>query len=404
MTDSSHLPDGQSVGTDNDEISVFDLLIAIAKHKKVILGLPFVVALVTAGYSLTLPNIYTAITKILPPMQSPSTSAGMAAQLGGLAGALGGAAGLRGPNDVYVAMLKSRTVADKLIERFELAKLYKIDPSHPSDAYKALEGSTKITAGREGLITIEVDDKDPKHAAALANAYVEELLKLTSVMALTQASQRRLFFERQFLQAKENLAKAEAVARQALQTGGLVNVDDQGRAMVEATARLRGQITVKEVQIGAMRAFAAEGNPDLRLAQQELESIKRELARIEGSGTTKAASTKLTGEGLGNLYLLRDVKYYEVIFDLLAKQFEMAKIAEATDAAVMQVMDKAIPPDRKSKPFRAVRVLVATLIAGLAAVLWALVHEWMARARTNPQHAARVQAFKRYLAWSSNPR
>jgi tyrosine-protein kinase Etk/Wzc len=388
-----------SPGSPEREISLLDLLIALAKHKKLVLGLPFVVAVIAAGISLSMPDIYTANTKILPPQQSQSTASAILAQLGGIAGlAAGTTAGLKNPNDVYVAILKSRTVADNLIQRFGLMELYGVDSL--SQARKRLDRDSSIGTAKDGIIiNIEVDDKDPKRAAELANAYVDELYKRTQVLALTEAAQRRLFFERQFTQAKDNLAKAEASARLALQQGGLVKVDDQGRAMVEATARLRGQITVKEVQIGAMRTFAADGNPNLQLAQQELESMKRELAKIEGAGSPKSLSTATSGQGSDSLRLLRDVKYHEVVFDLLAKQYEMAKIDEAKDPALVQVMDKAIEPDRKSKPFRTLIVLLSALVALFAGAIWVFVREAMAKANSDPQQAARMQAFKRSLAW-----
>lgn len=395
MTEPANVPDNQPTG-DDDEISLLDLLIVLAKHKKLILGLPFVVAVIAAGYSLSLADIYTGSTKILPPQQSQSAASGMLAQLGGL-GLLGSAAGVKGPNDVYIAMLKSRTVADKLIKRFDLMNLYEIDAKHPSDAYKALAGVTNVIEGKDGIITIEVDDKDPKRAADLANAYVEELLKFTNVLAVTEASQRRLFFERQFAQAKDNLAKAEVAARQALQTDGLVKVDDQGRAMAEVIARLRGQVTAQEVQIGAMRTFAADRNPDLQMAHQELESMKRELAKMEGTGGTLPSTRSLSSKGIDSLRLLRDVKFQEAIVELLGKQFEIAKIDEAKDSAVVQVMDKAIKPDRKSKPKRSLIVLFFTLAAGFLAVLWAFMKEALARGRQNPEQSRRLQIFRGYI-------
>jgi uncharacterized protein involved in exopolysaccharide biosynthesis len=376
MTEPSTLPDNQQSG-DDDEISLFDLLIVLARQRKLVLGVPFVVAVITAGYSLTLPNIYTATTKILPPQQSQSVSSAMLAQLGGLAALAGAMA--KSANDIYIGMLRSRTVADSLIQRFDLMKIY--DLEYPSQARKRLERETVIISGKDGIITIEVDDKDPKRAADIANAYVDELLKLTQVLAVTDASQRRLFFERQFNQAKENLANTETLARQGLQQGGLVKVDDQGRTMVEATARLRAQITVKEVQIGAMRTFATDRNPDLQLAQQELESLRRELAKIEGiGGGTKSAANGVSAQGMDNLRLLRDVKYRELIFEALARQYELSKIDEAKDSPVVQVMDKAIEPDRKSKPVRSLIVLLSALAAGIVASFWAWIRE--AKART----------------------
>lgn len=397
MTQPPLLPDGQPIDSE-EEIGMIDLLIVFAKSKKLILGLPILVALIALGFTLLLPNVYTASTKILPPQQGQSTASAMLAQLGGIGGMLGGAVGLKSSNDLYVAMLKSRTVADNIIQRFGLMKLWEIDPEHPSDAHKALEGISNFSSGKDGLIRIEVDDKDPKRAADLANAYVDELFKFTSVIAVTEASQRRLFFERQFALAKDNLAKAEGAARQALQSGGLVKVDEQGRAMVEASARLRAQITVKEVQLGAMRTFAADRNPDLQLAQQELESMKRELAKIEGAGGSTSASGAGSSHGIGNLGLLRDVKYYEVIFELLAKQYEMAKIDEARDSAIVQVIDRAVAPDRKSKPRRTLIVLFSALAAILFALMWAIVKEALSRAKSDPERSRKLQALRTHVA------
>ena len=376
MTVPQNPPGSQSART-GDEISLLVLLSVLVKHKKLVLGLPFVVAVVVSGITLTMPNIYTGTTKILPPQQNQSGASALVSQLGGLA-ALAGAV-TKSSTDIYVGMLKSRTVADNLIQKFGLIKVY--DAEYPSMARKRLERETVILAGKDGIVTIEVDDKDPKRAAELANAYVDELLKISQVLAVTEAAQRRLFFERQFAQAKENLANAEVLARQALQQGGLVKVDDQGRTLVEATARIRVLISIKEVQIGAMRAFATDLNPDLRLAQQELDSLRRELAKMEGTGTAaKSAGNASGGQGMDSLRLLRDVKYREVIFEALARQYELAKIDEAKDSAVVQVMDKAVEPDRKSKPVRSVIVLLSALAAGIFAGFWAFVREAKARA------------------------
>ncbi len=401
MTQPSNLPDKQPSG-DDDEIGLLDLLIVLAKHKKLVLGLPFVVAVLAAGISLLLPFSYTGTTKILPPLQNQSGAAAMLAQLGGglsgLAGLAGSVAGIRGPNEVYIGMLKSRTVADNLIQRFDLMRIY--EEKSPSRARKKLEGLTNIISGKDAIITIEVEDEDPKRAAELANAYVDELFKLTKVLAVTEASQRRLFFERQFEQARDSLAKAEAAARQALEKGGLVQVEGQGRAIVETTARLRGQITVKEVQIGAMRSFATERNPDLQLAQKELEALKHELARIEGASAGKVGDQREnSGQGIDSLGLLRNVKYYETIYELLAKQYELAKIDEARDSAVVQVMDKAIVPDRRTKPWRSLIVLLSAFAALFIGILWAFVRESMARANADPQQASRLLDLKRCLAW-----
>jgi len=387
----------------DDEVSLLDWLIILAKHKRVIVGAPFVAAGVAGIISLLLPNIYTGTARILPPQQSASMATALLSQLGGqlggIAGMAGGALGIRNPNDLYVGMLKSRTVADNLIARFELGGVY--DEKYLSETRRRLEKHTAIVPGREGIITIEVDDEDPKRAADLANAYVDELMKLTKILAVTEASQRRLFFERQLVQAKDNLTTAEIGARQGLQKGGLAQVDAQGRSMIEVTARLRAQISVKEVQLGAMRTFAAEGNPELQRVQEEIQALRRELSRIEGSSPIAAIGRGDTSgnSGLDNLGRLRDVKYYEFLYELLAKQYELAKIDEAKDAAVVQVMDKAIEPDRKSKPRRTLIVLLSALVALFVSIPWVFVREAATQVKTNPGRALRFKTLRDYLRW-----
>jgi uncharacterized protein involved in exopolysaccharide biosynthesis len=230
---------------------------------------------------------------------------------------------------------------------------------------------------------------------------VDELMKLTKILAVTEASQRRLFFERQLLQVKDNLTAAEMAARQGLQKGGLAQVDAQGRSMIEVTARLRAQISAKEVQIGSMRTFAAEGNPELQRTQQELEALRRELGRVEGSSPIAAVGKgEASGSsGLDNLGRLRDVKYYEFLYELLAKQYELAKIDEAKDATIVQVMDKAIEPDRKSKPKRALIVLFSMLGALIVSVSWAFVRHAAVQAKADPEQATRFEALHSYLRW-----
>jgi len=398
---------GESAATsdavaEEDEISLLDLPIVLAKHKRIVLGVPFAAAVAAAGISLLLPNVYIGTARIMPPQQSASAASALLGQLGVFSGGLTGAVaglGLRSPNDLYVGMLKSRTVADDLVARFDLKKVYRQELQ--STARAALQGSTTIAAGKDGIITIEVDDRDPKRAAELANAYVEELIKLTKVLAVTEASQRRLFFERQLEQAKDNLNTAEVAARQGLQKGGLAQVDAQGRSMIEVTARLRAQISSKEVQLGAMRTFATEGNPELQRTQQELESLRRELARVEGSSpiVTHGKGEAAGGSGLDNLGRLRDVRYYEFLYELLAKQYELAKIDEAKDSTVIQILDKAIPPDRKFKPKRAQITLLSAIAALFASIAWVFVLEATTKTKKSPARSSRFHRLREHLRW-----
>lgn len=402
MTDNEPpVTSNQSPVTDQeDEISLLDLAIVLAKHKKLILGLPFIAAIVAAAISLLVPNIYTGVTSILPPQQSQSTAAAMLNQLGALAGVAGQTLGIKNPNDLYVGMLKSRTIADNLIARFNLRKLY--DKNTADEARKALEKNSRISSGRDGLITIEFEDEDPKRAATLANAYVEELYKLTQTLAVTEASQRRLFFEKQLKLAKDNLATAEVALRQTQETTGLIKLDDQGRAIIESVARMRAEIAAKEVQLGAMRTFATENNPDYIMLSQQLGGLRAQLTKLEkanntGQGDIFVPTGKVPAVGLEYVRKMRDVKYHEVLFELLAKQYEIAKADEARDASIIQVLDKAVEPERKSKPKRSLIVILTALVVGFLAVLWAFIKEAGEKARQDPQQSERLNLLRRYI-------
>jgi tyrosine-protein kinase Etk/Wzc len=383
---------GREPQTSNDEdgIGLLDFAIVLAKHKKVLVGLPLAAALIAIAFTLSKPDIYTGNTKVLPPPTRPT------AQLDALAGLTGGIPGLRSPTELYVGMLKSRTVADKMIERFDLNKIY--GQNRQSNTRRQLEGVTQIITGKDGIIVIEVDDKDPKLAAALANGYVEELIKFTTGLAITAASQRRRFLEQQHAQVRESLSKAEKAAYSALEKGGLANVDAQSRGMLELTARLRAQISAKEIEISAMRAFATDQNADLLRNQQELVAMRRQLAGIEGATDPRGKGQDAPdARGLENVRLLREVKYYEILNDLLAKHYELARIDEASTVGVIEVIDRAIEPDRKSKPNRRRTVLLTTFIAGLLGVLWAFLVEATERARKNPHQVERWRTLKNHL-------
>lgn len=378
------------------DVNVLDLLVVLAKHKLLIIGFPLAVAVLAAGYSLTLPFIYTGNAKIfLPQVQVQSAAAAaMMAQVGGLMGTAGAA---RTNIELYIGMLRSRTVADNLLERFDLLKVY--ESKRASEARTRLANSTAIAAGKDGIIVITVDDESPKRAADLTNAYIEELMKLTQVLAVTEASQRRLFFERQLQQAKENLIKAERNAREGLQKGGLIQVEGQGKALLETTARLRGQITVKEVQISAMRTFASERNAELQLAYKELDALKGQLARIEGVSGGKVDAEPEAARGMDSLGLLRNVKYYETMYDLLARQYEVAKVEEAKESSVVQVIDHAVEPDMRTRPKRSLIVLLGGFVGGIVAILAAFVLESVGRLKTNPEQARRLYDLRRYLSF-----
>jgi tyrosine-protein kinase Etk/Wzc len=363
------------------DLDALDVLIILAKHKAKLFVFPLVVAIIVAAITLVIPNTYMASTKLLPPQQSQGGAAAMLAQLGGVAGAVAGGAGLKSQGDLYIGMLKSRTVADGLIKKFDLKKRYETDSQEK--ARKILAQNTDVTAGKDGLITIEVEDENQNMVADLANAYVAEFSNLSRVLAVTEASQRRMFFEQQLERSKNNLAASEIALKRGLETRGVVSVDADSRAIVETTSRLRAQISAKEIQLNSMDAFVTTNNPDYKRVQEELSSLKSELSKLE-NGRPDASNGAGKQEGLENIKLLRDVKYHQMLFELLAKQYELARIDEAKDPLLVQVLDKAATPERKFKPKRTIIVLLSLIAGFFIAVLWSFLAEAKQRALSRP--------------------
>ena len=373
------------------QAGLIDLVLILAKSKRLIVGLPLAVATLVFLASLVLPDVYKAGTKLLPPKQAESGAAAMLAQLGGMGGLAAGMAGLKSPNEVYIGMLNSRTVADRLIARFRLNEHY--DEASPEKARRKLAENTQVTVGKDGLIVIEVEDENRKLVAPLANAYVEELLKLTQVLAVTEAGQRRMFYEQQLEQAKRNLAAAEVKLKGSLDTRGVISVDSQSRAIVETVGRLRAQVSAKEIQLGSMQAFVTENNPEYRRAREELLSLRAELVRLE-NGRPAAQGDNGGPQGLENIQTLRDVKYYQMLYELLAKQYEVARLDEAKEASVVQVLDPALEPERKFKPKRLLIGAMAALVTLLVAIAIAFLREAKQRALRTPAGAANWRALQ----------
>lgn len=363
-----------------DEISVIEVLTVLAERKLIVIWIAGIFAITAVIVSLLLPKSYTATVTLLPPQQSSTVGAALTSQLGnlgGMAALAGGTLGLKNPNDMYVAMFRSRTVEDAMVQRFDLMKQYHL--RYLSDARGAFEGQVVVDGnGKDGLIRISVKDGNPSHAAELANGYVDQFRSLSQHLAVTEASQRRLFFEQQLEQAKNNLADAEEALKKTELTTGVIQPDSQAHALIDAAMTLRAQIEIKEVQIQGMQTYATGENPDVVQAQRELESMRAQLARL-GSSENVLSDELMLPKGrvpeasLEYIRKLRDVKYYETVFDILARQFEVAKLDEAKQGALIQVVDPAVPPDRRSSPKRALIVVGATTVGFLFGIFIALV-------------------------------
>jgi len=393
------------------EVGLLDLLIVLCRGRRTVVRTTLASAVVGAVIVLLLPSRYTATTTFLPPQQSPSLAASMIGQLGAL-GPVASLAqkdlGLKNPGDLYVGMLRSRVVEEALVRRFDLNRVYR--DRKMSDARRDLEKAAGITLGKEGLVSIAVEDRSPSRAAQMANAYVDELRRLTQDLAVTEAGQRRIFFEQQLETASTRLADAEQALKETEQKTGVIQLDGQAKIILESVVKLRGAIAAKEVELEGIRLFSTERNPDRERAEQQLAAMRAQLARLEKQGGPADGAAISPGSlpagdmpeaGLQYVRRLRDLKYSETIFELLAKQYEAARLDEARTAAVIQVLDPAVEPDRKSWPPRALIVLLASALGFFGSCTCVLAAEALRRMHAQPAVAAQWAILRTTLSNSA---
>jgi tyrosine-protein kinase Etk/Wzc len=383
------------------EVSLFDVLTQLAYRKWLIAKVTAIAMLAGVTMCLVLPVRYTATTKIMPPQQTQSTASMMMNQLanlgaGSLAAVAGGGLGLKNPNDIYVGLLNSRPIADAVIHRFGLVRVY--GAKDMTAARKRLAHDTVVVSEKTGFIAVSVTDKDKRRVAEMANAYTDELRILTKNLAMTEASQRRLFYEDQLKQAKEILVGAEMSFQQVQQRKGLVQLDAQARAMIESLALLRAQVTAREVEVQALRSYSTEHNPELELAEGELSSLRAEGARMEqrnhSSGFSDLGLGDVPGAGMEYLRAEHEVKYRQAMFDLLLKQYDAAKLDESKDAAIIQVVEPAIEPDRRSSLKPPLMILLFTLGGAFAGCLLALLLWWKENLQSDPRMAKQIDTLR----------
>jgi uncharacterized protein involved in exopolysaccharide biosynthesis len=392
------------VGNTETGVHLLDLLIILAKRRKFIFWITLGAGILTAITVFIIPSKYTATTLVLPPAQNSSMSSALLGQLGGsaaLASAAGASLGIKNPGDMYVSLFRSQTVEDSLIRRFGLMVRYRT--KRMSDTRTAFENRSTVVFGvKDGLIRISVTDPDPTLAAEIANGYVEEFRKLSASLAITEASQRRIFFQQQLLEANEGLATAEEAMKHTEQSTGVLQIDSQARALIESAETLRAQVAAKEVQLQGMRSYATEDNPQMVTAEQQLIALKAQLAKLSGMADSSNSDIivpkgNIPQAGMEYIRKLRDEKYYETIVELIAKQFEMAKLDEARQGSMVQVADIALPPDKKSSPHRAIIVALMTLIAFVTSTLWVLAAVRWEQTLVDPAKGGKIETLRQLL-------
>lgn len=395
--------------SEDDALNLLDLALVLAARRRFILLFSLMAAILTAIAVLVMPVTFTATTTMLPPQREESSVMTMLSQVGGLAslGSAGGGAasmlGLKNPDDLYIGLLGSNKVTDGIVRHFDLMHVYK--KKRLSDARKQLNSNTKITAEKSSLISISVKDHNAKQAAAMANAYIAGLHDLMSHLAVTSAAQRRSFFEQQVAQVKDKLADAEVALEETEKKTGIIQPKGQAEAVIATIMQLRAQISAREVELGALRNSATDKNPEVITLQSQIAGLRAQLADFEKGhpgasslgGDVLTPTSKVPAASLEYLRRMRDVRYQETLFEFMTKQYEMAKVDEARQGQMIQVVDKAVVPDKRSWPPRILLTLLAFILGAILSSFWVLLQSTYWRAKQNPETAVKIDQLRQML-------
>ena len=384
----------------NEDPGLLDYLIVLAKCSRLIIYATAAVMVLGCLMLFILPDKYTSMAHLLPPQQNLTLSAQLLDTLGG-GGAPGGPAigggasnlasgllGLKSPSELYAGMLTGNTIFDRIIERFDLRRQYK--EHYIEGARKALSLKTTITAQKDGMIAIEVTDKDPKRAAAMANAFIEELDKLIRGMATQEAKNRLVFMEKERLQTSQNLTNAENALRSFSEQNNVLQIDTQTRGALGYIAQLRAEIDAKEVGAQVMLQQATPSNYDVVRLKTEIKGLRDKLSSAEKqydqgySGDTSLTTAKVPILALEYMRLYREFKFRDTLYQLFTKMVELARLDMVKDFSVMQIVDKATPPEKNANKRLFKTILIGVVTAFIMIFLSFIIENW----RNSPQSAA----------------
>lgn len=394
------------------EISFVDLATWMGRGKKRILILTVISTLLAIVIAFVLPKTYSASLSVMPPQQKGSGGAAAAlAALGGDLSLTGGVGG-KSNEELYVALMRSESIVRALDQRFQLRSRYHFE-TH-KQLQLAFPSIVKAVADKKsGLISVEASDKDPQFAATLANALIEELAKILSRLSVTEAQQRLDFYEKQLKQTQENLIKADQSLQQLQEKSGVVAIDKQSEALLTSIAQIRARIAEREVQMQVLLRTLTTQHPDVQRLTIEINGLRAEMQRLErsrqnGQDSSEANTTirELSAEripGLAADYIRarREVKFNEALLESMLKQYEVAKLDVAKEGPSLQVVDRALPPESKSKPKRASIILMGMVLGLVLSTLWVLAREYLTLLKhTDPQTAKSWAALQQ--AWGFN--
>jgi uncharacterized protein involved in exopolysaccharide biosynthesis len=368
----------------DDRVSLGDYLRVVWRRRWTVFTVVAILLAVTFVWTLRTPRIYESTAALIAPKEGSGLLGGLAVASGMLPQQMPGPSvpSLTPNRDMLVSILKSRTIAQAVVDHFKLREGYRVQ--YLGDAIQKLQGATTIAVTREGVITIKVVDSDPSTAAEIANFYMADLDRLVAQYGMGEAGRQRGFLTQQLARSKVSLDAAEDTLRRFQEKNRAIVLPEQTRGAIDAAARLKGEITAAEVQLQVMRSFATDANPEVVALRRRIDEMNRQLGRLEyGDAATRqplapdrrdfsVPFARVPEVGLELVRLTRDAKVQETIVTLLTQEVERARINEARDLPTVQVLDRAVPAERHSWPSLRLNLAVGGMTSLILGVVLAL--------------------------------
>ncbi len=366
-------------------VDLVEVFATLKRNTPTVFGIALALTVLATATAFLIPVQYASVAAFIPPSSSSNSgAAAIAGQLSALgAGSLLG--GVKSSGDLYAGILRSRSLSSALVKKFDLTRVYHV--MHESDAIKRLTANTTVAIGaKDSIVTLTVTDRSPQRAHDLAQAYLDELYETNGRLALTESGQRRVFFDQQLLKEKDELGDAEVELKKVQEQSGLILPAGQTSLEMETIARTRAQIAVRQVQLAALRQSSTEVNPVVIRLRSEISDLQGQLDRLhngkDSNDVGNIPTSKVPALQLVYVRKERDLKYHEALFEMLARQDEAARMDEAREAPLLQVLDPASYPDQKSWPPRTLLILGGFLVGLLFGAMWVLGREHLQSARS----------------------
>ena len=383
-----------------DKINLLNYLMVLVKYRRFLFLNTILVCVIVGLISFLLPSWYTAHTTMLPP-ESETSFLGLSSSL------LGGFAPpgemslplMATPSDVIAVILRSRSVAEKIVEKTDLMEVY--NTQSKEETINELASHTRVEVSGEGLISLDFEDKDRERAALVANLYIEELDRINRMANTSKARNTKLFIQKRMEKTNKDLIKAEEDLRKFQEEHKTISLDEQMKTAIQTAANLKAEMVLNEIEVNVLSQNLSPSHPKIQNLQNKISQIRKQLEKLE-FGNQDSSSEKnqvldvpfseVPKLGLELARLTRDLKIQEAIFELLSSQYEQAKIQEAKDTPTIQILDRAIPPEKRSRPKRAMMVIFAGIASLFVGMIFVFVLEYLETTRKrNPDEFTKIE-------------